>query len=253
MENQNDDYENEDYDENDDYDENETCDFLANLESDKYLEPMTEKEQMKNQKQMDKLKKDFEKNEKKKEAQDEKRRKQQVRDEKELEKMKKTKKEPLDNDGEIYSDNATKILGRDRLIILKKINQYKSLFPNQLSKFKIKKNPSLEDLTVALEECASLVEVNTADEFMLQSIMESIKMVEGYSADTIYDIRGMSLALSSSHQFNILIKLMFVKYGMFSNVPVEYQLCMVIFSTGYLVIQKNKSKHQINAYLNETI
>ena len=144
-------------------------------------------------------------------------------------------------------------MGRDRLILLKKINQYKSLFPTQLSKFKIKKNPTVEDLTIALEECASLVEINTADEFMLQSIMESLKMVEGYTENSIYDIRGMSVALSSSVQFKTLMKILFIKYQIFSNVPVEYQLCMVICTTGYVVMQKNRSKHTINQYLNETI
>ena len=43
-------------------------------------------------------------------------------------------------------DDATPILGKDRRILTSKIQQYKNLFPEILGKFKLKKNPTVEDL-----------------------------------------------------------------------------------------------------------
>lgn len=240
--------------EKDEYDfeegEVDSSDFLANLENDQFVEPLTEKEQNKQMKAYEKHQKMMEKQERQREIQGERLRKQAIRMEKE--KKKDEPKEALEDDG-LFSENSTKILGKDRLILLKKINQFKTLFPKQLGKFKLKKNPTLEDLSIALEECNALIEVNSADEFVLSSIMESLKMMESFSANTIYDIRGMSIALQNTPQFNTLMKILFIKYSVFSNVPVEYQLMMVIFSTGYLCIQKNKGKQKIDAYLNEPL
>ena len=48
-------------------------------------------------------------------------------------------------------DDATPILGKDRRILTSKIQQYKNLFPEILGKFKLKKNPTIEDLQEALD------------------------------------------------------------------------------------------------------
>ena len=153
----------------------------------------------------------------------------------------------------LFDDQPTELMGREKLIIMKKIQQYKILFPKELSKFKLKKKINLEELKVSLEECCALVEINSIDGFILDSILSCIKMCENYSQDSDYDISGLSILLKSNPQFISLAKQLFIRYNVFSNVPIEYQMCMCIISTSYLCIQKNKGKSSINSYLDEKI
>ena len=78
-------------------------------------------------------------------------------------------------------------------------------------------------------------------------------MMEGFTQESDYDISGLSILLKSNPQFVSLSKQLFIKYNIFSNVPIEYQMMMCIVSTSYLCIQKNKGRASINSYLNEQI
>ena len=167
----------------------------------------------------------------------------------------KSKNEKIEKDENtsLFDDQPTELMGREKLIIMKKIQQYKILFPKELSKFKIKKKINLEELKISLEECSALVEINSIDGFILDSILSCIKMCENYSQDTDYDISGLSFLLKSNPQFISLAKQLFIRYNVFSNVPIEYQMCMCVVSTSYLCIQKNKNKSSINSYLDEKL
>jgi hypothetical protein len=72
---------------------------------------------------------------------------------------------------------GTPILGKERLILLKKVSQYKTLFPTELKSFKIKKNPSVNELNDCLLEMATLVEVGSMDDFMMSSVLSCMKLV----------------------------------------------------------------------------
>ena len=164
------------------------------------------------------------------------------------------KKAGGDNEDELFSGNGTEILGRDKIILLKKIKQYKSLFPAELKTFKIKKNPSVKDLEDALQEMAVLVETNGMDEFLMDGVIQCIKLVEGASAMTSnYDITGCAALLKSNKQFHNLAKQLFIKYNCFSSVPPEYQMIMLVSTTAYMCANKNRQKSSINAYLDEKI
>ena len=170
------------------------------------------------------------------------------RDAKENAKPKKINK--VDNT-DSNSANVTELIGRDRLILTKKFNQYKTLFPKELGKFKVKKNPTVAELNDALIECETLIEVGTVDGFVLDSIMQCIKICEGFTAETDYDISGLATMLKMNPQFNSLAKLLFIKYNVFSAVPIEQQMIMIIITTSYLCIQKNAGKKELNMYLNQ--
>jgi uncharacterized membrane protein YheB (UPF0754 family) len=155
---------------------------------------------------------------------------------------------------ELFADEATVILGREKIILMKQIRQYKSLFPEELNKFKIKKNPNADELKNALQEMEVLVETGGVNDFMMDSVIQSIKMIEGVSAySSKYDIRGCADLLKSNKQFHSLCKQLFIKYQIFSQVPCEYQLLFLVATTAYIANNKNKNKHEINAYLNEPI
>ena len=153
----------------------------------------------------------------------------------------------------LFDENPTVLIGRDRLFTTKQINQYKVLFPNELSKFKVKRNANIDELNQALEECRALIEMNSVDNFIMDSILGSIKMIEGFTVDTSYDITSLSMMLKMNPEFQKLAKLLFIRYNIFNNVPIEYQMMMVVTTSIYLCIQKNNNKSSINSYLNEHI
>ena len=115
----------------------------------------------------------------------------------------------------LFDENPTVLIGRDRLFITEQINQYKVLFPNELSKFKVKRNANIDELNQALEECRALIEINSVDNFIMDSILGSIKMIEGFTVDTSYDITSLSMMLKMNPEFQKLAKLLFIRYNIF--------------------------------------
>ena len=151
---------------------------------------------------------------------------------------------------DLCSGNApTPILGKEKLLLLKKVAQYKSLFPQELKTFKIKKNPTALELSLALEEMSVLVEVSSMDGFLMDSVFSCMKLIEGASSMTQHDIRGCADMLKQNNEFHKLSKTLFIKYNVFSSVPPEFQLLLLVSTTGYMCSQKNR----INDYLNSTI
>ena len=158
------------------------------------------------------------------------------------------------SDDDLFSNEGTQLLGKDRIILLTKVQQYKTLFPDKLKGFKIKKNPSVDDLKSYLEEMEVLVDVSTVDEFITESMLGCIKMVEGTTANAEnYNITGLADMLKMNKQFHTLCKQLYIKYGCFNSVPPEYQLCMVIVTSSYICMCKNKSRQQVENYLNQPI
>ena len=150
-------------------------------------------------------------------------------------------------------DDATPILGKDRRILTSKIQQYKNLFPEILGKFKLKKNPTVEDLQEALDEMDVIVNCSSVEDFLNDSILQCLKMIEGASSDTRYDVSGMSDLLRQNKQFHQLSKMLYIKYKVFSNIPPEYQMVMLMATTAYVCVEKNKRKASLEEYLNTTI
>jgi hypothetical protein len=157
-----------------------------------------------------------------------------------------------DNDS-LFDDNATPILGKDKRVLIAKVHQYKNLFPTELKKFKIKPNSSVEQLKAALDEMECIVETSSIDSFMTESILQSIKLIEAGSARTKYNISGTADLLKSNAQFHMLIKQLYVKYNIFSKVPAEFQLILLVGTTAMLCKNKNDKKAQLNEFLNEPI
>ena len=151
-------------------------------------------------------------------------------------KAKKSKKEdPL------FSDEPTPIQGKEILILKTKISEYKALFPAELKSFKIKKNPSLQDLEDVLKEMEAIVSCGTVDSFVTDSILQIVRMTEGMSQRfNNMDITGTADALKSNKQFHSLCKLLYVKYRVFSEIPAEVQLIMIVSTTAYMCSMSNK-------------
>ena len=160
-------------------------------------------------------------------------------------------KKPLEND-DLYDDKGSDIIGNDKRILLAKITSYKQLFPNELKGFKIKRGASIELLKEYIEEMDSIVNTSNIDQFFTEGIIHSIRVVEGVSANfKNYDISGMSDLLKSNKEFHSLCKRLMLKYSLFSAVPIEYQMMMLLTTTAYLCRQKNLKKTELNNFLNQ--
>ena len=63
----------------------------------------------------------------------------------------------------------------------------------------------------------------------------------------------MALMLQHNAQFKKLAKILFVKYNVFSAVPPEFQMIMLVGTTAMIANSKNRGKEQMNAYLDSPI
>ena len=225
--------------------ENESVDtFLAELGSDQYL-PKPTKASIKNEEKANKKMLQEQERENKRQAKEAKR--------EEVARMKEMKKKEDDNDS-LFGGEPTEIMGKDKILLLRKAKQYKTLFPVELKTFKLKKNPSVKDLADAVEEMEIMVETGGVNEFLEDSVIQCIKLIENVSAiSPRYDVRGMSLMLQSNPQFKKLSKILFVKYNVYQNIPPEFQMLMLVSTCAMLANNKNRAKGEIDAYLNGTV
>ena len=149
-------------------------------------------------------------------------------------------------------EEYTELHGKTKLENQNLIKQYIILFPHQLSDFKYKKNGSNEQLIEVLNEIRAIVEIGTVDSFVMNSVYDTILMLEPYTKPTKFNIIGLSNALKLNPNFNNLCKQVMLKHNIGSSMSPEMQL-LITTTTIYLTIQKNQNKSQIDQYLNQKI
>ena len=159
-----------------------------------------------------------------------------------------------DDSDSVFAENGSEILGRDKRQLITKITQYKQLFPKELKNFKVKKGATPQEMQAYLDEMSCIVETGTLDEFITESILGCLKMVEGVSSYTQnFNISGLADMLKVNPQFNSLVKQLYIKYNTFDKVPPEQQLIILVATTSYVCIQKNKNRAKIEGFLNEPV
>lgn len=152
-------------------------------------------------------------------------------------------------------DEGTEILGREKLELLAKINQYKILFPQneQLRKLKIKKGATTDELVLYLAECDAYVATSSVDQFITDAILQSIKMGEYVSSKTRYNLTGLSDLLKKNIQFNSICKQLYLKYKVFNSVPPEHQLLLIVATSAWICLEKNKQISNPNPSLEKQV
>ena len=163
------------------------------------------------------------------------------------------KKSKYEDDSSLFDEQGTELIGREKRVLLSKIQQYKNLFPEKLSKFKIKKNCSTSDLQLYLSEMESIVDTSSVEQFLSDSIIQCIKLTEGISTYTRYDITGCANVLKSNKQFHTLTKQMYIKYKVFDKVPPEWQLMILVATTAWMCKAKNAKKKELENFLNQPL
>jgi hypothetical protein len=222
--------------------------FLAELNNSNY-----QKEQEEEQQKEEKLKqnKELEKERIKQEKEHEKLIKQI---EKDSSKQERTNKIKINSDNDLYSDTPTEIQGKDKLLLIHKIKQYKNLFPDELKTYKIKPNASINELKAYIDDMDIILTTSNVDQFLTDSILQCIKLIEIPTSKTKnFNITGLSDLLKANIQFHQLCKKLYLKYGCFDKIPEEYQLIILVSTTAYVCKNKNCNKSELDAYLNEKI
>ena len=242
---------------NDTEDNNEDMpDFLDALTNDKYVNKKQQQEESK-QKELEAKEKDKQRKESLKQMKEFE--KARIAEEKAASKRKPTVHQQDDNmsvcSNDIFSSsNHSVIIGKEKRVLLNKVQSYKELFKEELKGFKIKKNCNTEELKDYIAEMDCIIETGTVETFMSDSIYSCIKIIEGVSANTKkYDVSGLSVLLQNNKQFNSLLKQLFLKYQVFSNVPPEYQIVLIVATSAFICRNKNLNKDNLNAYFNEPI
>lgn len=234
--------------------DNDGVDMFADLTNENYVSEEVDVKVAKNEKERLKMEKEQLKLEIAKQKEEERRRKVEL---KELEKMNKiTKSKPqvkLVNDDELFSNCPDELMGLDKRQLLKKISEYRSLFPKQLKSFKIKKNPSIEDLQQVLQEFDAIVSTDSVEGFALEAIMSCIGIAENISAKTKWNITGTAQLLNENEKFKSLCKQLFLKYNTFSNVSIEMQLVVCVSMTAMIAKQQNDKRSSVTSFLNTSV
>ena len=225
-------------------------DFLSELNNSNYQKEIEEEENKENNlKQQKELLKEQERQRKEQE-------KYYKQQQKEAEKKsEKVNKKIIESDNDLYSEGAV-IQGSEKIKLIHKVKQYKNLFNDipEIKSFKIKPNASEAELKNYIIELETLSSISSVDAFLTDSILQCIKVIEGPTARTKnFNITGLSDLLKSNKQFHTLCKKLYLKYNCFDALPPEYQLLMLVATTSYICINKNKGKNELDAYLNETI
>ena len=100
--------------------------FLDDLNNENFVEPPTVNEIKEQEKAEKEMKREYEKQQKEILKQMKSKPKQEIRF-----------NNIIENNSDLFSDVPTEILGKDKLETINKLNQYKQLFPKELSKFKV--------------------------------------------------------------------------------------------------------------------
>lgn len=156
-----------------------------------------------------------------------------------------------EDDGSVFANEGSEILGREKRDLLAKIQQYKQLFSDkkEVKSFKVRKGASVLELKQAVEELATIVETGTVEGFLIDSVFAAVKMIEGVSSYTRYDIRGLADVLKMNPNFSSLCRQCFIKYGCYTATPPEFQLLIITSTSAWLVLQKNKNRKSMEELL----
>ena len=225
-------------------------DLFEDLNNENFV---SEVEIEKKKKETDKEEKEREKEERKQQrylSAEEKKKKQMEKDEeKQMKKMKQEK------DDEMFSEKGSELYGRDRLQLIAKIQQYKVLFPDnkQLKALKVKRNAKIEELQQYVSECEAIIDTDVVESFITDSLLQTLKMAEFASARTKYNIKGLSDMLKDNPQFNSLCKQLYIKYKVFSKVPPEMQMLMLVTTSAYVCAEKNRQLESREKLLGKTV
>ena len=126
-------------------------------------------------------------------------------------------------------EDETGIIGLEKRLLLHKIQQYKTLFPAQCKAFRVDKKATAEVLKQCVQELSDIVSISSMDGFVISGILESVEQAEKFTVYTRFNISGLAKKLREDDRFDCLAKQLFIKYNVFSNIPLEAKMLFLVF------------------------
>lgn len=157
---------------------------------------------------------------------------------------------------DLFGAQASPILGADKRELLMKLKEYRTLFSDipEVKSFKVKENATPEQLQAALDELDIIVSSSTVQSMCDEMILSSIRMVEAVSTRTPrFDISGTADLLKQNPEFHRLCKQLTIKYRVFTRLPPEYQLLLMVSSTAMIARQANLRRSEVEGLLNHSL
>ena len=152
----------------------------------------------------------------------------------------------IKSDDLFSNKNKTPLLGKTKRQLTARIRSYKLLFKEELKSFRVKKNASEEELEKYLEEIDSILSTSKIDAFISDWIYYVLQILEATSQRfPNYNLKGITEALKNNVQFNELMKILSIKYGVFNNMPPEIQMAFIVIGTGFLTITNNRREREL--------
>ena len=149
-------------------------------------------------------------------------------------------------------EQSKKSIEEDKDVIIDKINKMIVLFDSDFGhEPKATSSDTLNTVKTRLKQMESTVNSSCVNNFISDAVTSTLLMIEPISANSSYNISGLSALLKTNKDFIRQCKLLSIKYGGFSNMPVEIQLVFTISMTAYIVVGKNRNSGVIKDILNE--
>jgi hypothetical protein len=228
-------------------------DLFGDLTNVNYISEEINKKEAKTEKERIKIEKEQHKLDVAKSKEEERKKKLELKEMEILnKKSSKVAKVNLDTN-ELFASDPDELMGLTKRQLLKKISEYRNLFPSQLKSFKIKKNPSEDDLKAVLAEFEAIVSTDSVEGFALEAILSCITITEAVSTRTKWNITGTAELLKQNEKFSNLCKQLFLKHRVFSNVSVEMQLVLCVGMTAMIAKQNNDKRKVVDSFLNATV
>jgi hypothetical protein len=154
---------------------------------------------------------------------------------------------------DLFGDDPTPILGKNRREKLTQIRQYKTLFADELKSFKIKPKATEEELDMALEEIDTIVNCSGVESLLKEAFFSSLNVLENASSKTnSFDFSGLTEALRANPEVHKLLKILAIKYRVFQQAPPEVQLFLITVSTALVMRSQKAQKKRVSSILNST-
>ena len=128
---------------------------------------------------------------------------------------------------------------------------------SEKEKLKLEKEQLKLDIERSKEEerkqMDAIVSTDTVEGFCTDAILGVIGLAENVSTRSRFNITGTAEMLKQQPKFHQLCKQLYIKHKVFSNVPPEMQLIMMIGLTASVASQNNAKRDKVSSFLNQPV
>ena len=133
----------------------------------------------------------------------------------------------------------------EREFLINKFNEYKINFKAELIKLKLKKNITIDELKILINECEAVVNNSNFQQFFDSAVFGSLEMIEKPTKGHKIDINGLSKSLKNNREFMALLRQLYIKYRVFNYISLENKIIIILIIQTSTIIGINYQRNQI--------